>query len=82
MKATDIPTHEFNSIICRLLRYGWRKMYEYENFDAWIDYGKVVLERDGTRLVFEWDNWFEGQVEGPEDTLTALGLRKHLAEPC
>jgi hypothetical protein len=68
----DIPTAQFRDLIEALTRQGWRKTYEYDGFDAWIDYGKVVLKRGGTALIFEWDNWTEGGIEGPRVALEAL----------
>ena len=74
MKVNDIPTPRFSRAIKKLLRAGWSKTYEYDNFDAWIDYGEIVLEQDGVTLVFKWDNWCEGEVEGPDQVLIELGL--------
>ena len=61
----DIPTDQFNSIIETMILAGWEKTYEYSGFDAWVDYAKVKLKKNGTRLLFEWDNWTEGSIEGP-----------------
>ncbi len=70
-----IPTDTFNAIIGDLAREGWRKRYEYRGMDAWIDYGRIVLKRSGQRLVFEWDNWEEGSVEGKPEILAELAAR-------
>ncbi|PKL35976.1 MAG: hypothetical protein CVV44_17260 [Spirochaetae bacterium HGW-Spirochaetae-1] len=69
----DIPTKQFNKIIEELIDSGWKKIYVYNGFDAWIDYGKVKLKRQGIVLTFEWDNWTEGSIEGPHDVIEALG---------
>ena len=69
MKISDIPTETFNQIIKDLRSQGWRKIEEYDGFDAWIDYGKMVLRKNGEELVFEWDNWEEGTVEGADSTI-------------
>ncbi len=60
----DIPTDRFNSIMAGLLQAGWRKTYEYQGHDAWIDYGCVRMRKGRWRLKFEWDNWMEGSIEG------------------
>lgn len=70
----DIPTERFNRIKKDLIADGWRKTYEYAGFDAWIDYGKVKLRKDGVRLTMEWDNWTEGSIEGPASVVEALGI--------
>ena len=75
MKLEDIPTDVFLGVIESHIAAGWRKTYEYENFDAWIDYGKVILAKDGLKLVFVWDNWMEGRIEGPELVLQAIEAR-------
>ena len=72
----DIPTEKFNGIIESLMNDGWKKTYEYNGYDAWIDYGKVKLRKDGFRLVFEWDNWTEGSIEGKPSQLDAIA-REH-----
>lgn len=68
----DIPTAEFNEIIESLIKSGWKKTYEYGGFDAWIDYGKVILKNKNEKLIFEWDNWFEGSIEAKEKTLDKI----------
>jgi hypothetical protein len=62
MKVVHIPTDIFNRMVKELCAEGWRKTEEYDNFDAWIDYGMVVLQKGGNGLRFEWDNWMEGQL--------------------
>lgn len=37
-----------------------------------VDYGKIVLKRDGSTLNFEWDSWTEGGIEGPRVELEAI----------
>jgi hypothetical protein len=47
MLICNIPTETFNRIVKDLRADGWRKAAEYDGFDAWIDYGMIVL-RKGT----------------------------------
>ncbi len=61
----DIPTDKFNALAGRLIGSGWKKTYEYTGFDAWIDYGRIKLRKDRSKLNLEWDNWTEGSIEGP-----------------
>jgi len=68
----DIPTDDFNRILEFHLRNGWVKTYEYDGFDAWIDYGKVKLAKDGLELKFEWDNWCEGEISGKAKGIDSL----------
>ena len=65
----DIPTDAFNALARQLIASGWKKTYEYTGFDAWIDYGRIKLRKNGSRLNFEWDNWTEGSVEGPRQII-------------
>jgi hypothetical protein len=69
----DIPTEQFKHIAEDLIAAGWRKTYEYIGIDAWIDYGKVKLRKDGVRLTMEWDNWTAGSIEGPRVVIESLG---------
>ncbi|MDO6720310.1 hypothetical protein Q4575_12910 [Psychrosphaera sp. 1_MG-2023] len=71
----DIPTDNFNRILEFHLKNGWIKTYEYDGFDAWIDYGKVKLSNEGRKLKFEWDNWREGEISGKASDVEALAAK-------
>ena len=75
----DIPTEQFNSIIESMISLGWKKTYEYSGFDAWIDYGKIKLKKNRTKLTFEWDNWTEGSVEGPSKEIAKIADTHNLS---
>lgn len=75
MLVTDIPTATFNQIIEDLRGSGWKTISEYAGMDAWIDYGKVVLRLGSVKLTFEWDNWFEGNIDGPDVVVKELQER-------
>jgi len=66
MKIDNIPTGVFDEILKRLVKSGWVKTYEYDNFDKGIDFDKIILAKEGRELTFEWDNWMEGEVNGQE----------------
>lgn len=74
----DIPTEEFNRILECFLQNGWAKTYEYDGFDAWIDYGKVKLAKEGRELKFEWDNWSEGEISGKADDIDLIASKHGL----
>jgi len=74
----DIPTEQFGQIAEELLALGWKKVYVYDGFDAWIDYGKVTLRKGMCKLTLEWDNWTEGSIEGPRKIVEALGYKRNL----
>ena len=69
----DIPTERFNALVDQLVGDGWCKTREYDGVDAWIDYGRINLEKDAIKLTLEWDNWTEGSIEGPRDVVERLG---------
>ena len=71
----EIPTDDFNHILEFYLSNGWQKTYEYDAFDAWIDYGKVKIEKEGSELKFEWDNWCEGEVSGKANEIELLAKK-------
>ena len=75
----DLPTARLNRLVEELVATGWRKTSEYDGFDAWIDYGRIILRRDGVRLTLEWDNWTEGSVEGPRRAVEAIAEEHRLA---
>lgn len=72
MIIEDIPTDIFNRIVTDLREDGWITVSEYDGMDAWIDYGRIVLQKEKSSLLFEWTNWFEGSVEGTNELLRSL----------
>jgi hypothetical protein len=72
MEISDIPTEKFTEIIHSMIAGGWTQTYVYNGMDAWIDYGEVRLTDGITNLVFEWDNWYEGIIKGPEEALIKI----------
>ena len=68
----DVPSDQFISIVEDYVKQGWVKTYEYDGFDAWIDFGKIKLKKDSEKLVFEWDNWSEGEITGKVQELQKL----------
>jgi hypothetical protein len=69
---TDIKTETFNKLIADLRVEGWVKALEYDNIDAWIDYGMIILRRDKQRLKCTWTNWEEGTIEGSPELVDEL----------
>jgi hypothetical protein len=78
MQIEDIPTATFNLIVDELKADGWEITEEYDGFDAWIDFGRLLMVKDGVSLKLEWDNWMEGIVEGPEDIVEDIRRRHQL----
>ena len=78
MTLSDIPTDTFNLIVEELRSHGWKKIDEYKGFDAWIDYGMILLHKESVNLKFEWDNWTEGEIHGPDTVLHEIKERHHL----
>lgn len=75
----DIPTQQFNNLLESLIDSGWVKIYVYDGFDTWIDYGEVRLRKNGTILKCEWDNWTEGSVEGPANFIQEIAENNGLS---
>ncbi|MGN6386377.1 MAG: hypothetical protein ACTHMT_09070 [Verrucomicrobiota bacterium] len=71
-KISGIPTEAFKDILKILRAEGWKTVQEYDGFDAWIDYGMVILQMGEKVLRFEWDNWMEGTVEGQKDVVEEI----------
>ena len=65
----DIPTETWNQLMDKLLKQGWKAVYRYDAFDAGIDFDLVVLKKGEARLYMGWTNWFEGEIQGEEESL-------------
>ena len=70
--SEGIPTSRFNEILAAYIGSGWEKQYEYDGMDAWIDYGRVDIEKGSGQLRFEWTNWLEGEISGPPNVLREI----------
>jgi len=81
VRIDDIETDVFNSIIDDLIEQDWNAKNTYNEFNAWIDYGRIVLRRKGAKLIFEWDNWTEGVVKGPNEIVSRIASDYDLKKP-
>ncbi len=63
------------------LEVGWRAVFVYDGMDAWIDYGRVDLEKEGLKLCFEWTNWDEGEISGHDALIEDIKQTFHLESP-
>ena len=77
-KIENVETETWHRVIEDLLAEGFVEVYRYDGFDAGIDYNRFELRNpsDDERVVFEWDNWTEGEIWGAPERLEAL-LQKH-----
>lgn len=73
-KIENIKTETWHRIMSDLRRSGFREIYRYEGADAGIDYSRYDLmnQADDELIVFEWDNWGEGEIKGPPSRLETL----------
>ena len=74
----EVETKLFNTIIADYIAEDWDKQYEYDGVDAWIDHGKVKLTNGSRKLIFEWDNWMEGEIYGKKDEIFVIAERYKL----
>jgi hypothetical protein len=80
-RINTVSTERFNEVLAACKRDGWRITYEYDGWDAWIDYGRVDLMKDDSKLRFEWTNWREGEILGPGALLRRLAEQYKLPQP-
>lgn len=72
MVVIHIETKQWNTILDYCIKNGWNIEYKYDQFDAGIDYDLIVLKKGKTILMFGWDNWIEGEIQGPEELIRNL----------
>lgn len=82
-KLQNVETKTWHRIIEDLESQGFKEVYRYDGMDAGIDYSRFDLKHpaDGELVLFEWDNWMEGEVSGAPARLEALREKYQLAEP-
>lgn len=80
-KIEHVETEVWHRVIEDLEAEGFEEVYRYGGMDAGIDYGRFDLKNAADELVvFEWDNWAEGEIRGAPARLEALREKYQLAE--
>lgn len=81
-KIENIRTETWRRIIEDLKASGFEEIYRYGGADAGIDYNRYNLmnQADGELVIFEWDNWMEGEIKAVPSRLEALREKYQLSE--
>ena len=80
-KIEHVETETWHRVIEDLEAEGFEEAYRYGGFDAGIDYSRFDLKNRGEELVvFEWDNWAEGEIRGEPRRLEAIREKFQLHE--
>lgn len=82
-KIENIKTATWHRIIEDLVGSGFAEVYRYGGADAGIDYGRydLVSQSGDEVIIFEWDNWGEGEISATRPRLEALRQKYKLPEP-
>jgi hypothetical protein len=81
-KIEHVETETWHRVLEDLEAEGFEEVYRYGGFDAGIDYSRFDLKNRADELVvFEWDNWAEGEIRGAPERLEALREKYQLSEP-
>lgn len=70
--ATGIDTQKWYSIIKTLKKKGWKVITKYNQFDKGIDFDLYELRLNNEKILFAWDNWFEGEIKCNESRMSKL----------
>lgn len=81
-KIEGIKTEIWHRIIEDLKGLGFKEIYQYDGMDAGLDYNRYDLmnQADNELVVFEWDNWMEGEIKAMPSRLAALREKYALPE--
>lgn len=73
-KIENIKTETWRRIMEDLGASGFEVIYQYEGMDAGVDFNRYDLmnRADGELIIFEWDNWSEGEIKAAPSRLEAL----------
>ncbi|HEX8556904.1 MAG TPA: hypothetical protein VF668_02320 [Pyrinomonadaceae bacterium] len=82
-RIENIKTETWRRIIADLEAAGFEETYGYDGPDAGLDYNRIELTRrgGGEVVVFEWDNWSEGEIRAAPPMLEALREKYGLTAP-
>ena len=79
--ATDIKTEDWYSIIESLKKDGWEVTTEYNQFNKGIDFDLYELTQNREKIIFAWDNWFEGEIKCTEQRMRNLETTFKFGKP-
>ncbi len=73
-KLENVKTETWHRIIRDLKSSGFEEVYQYDGMDAGIDYNRRELmnRASGELIIFEWDNWTEGEITAAPQRLEEL----------
>ena len=82
-KIENIKTEIWHKIIDDLKALKFKETYHYDGMNAGIDYDRYdLMSHAGDELIiFEWDNWMEGEITATPSRLEALREKYQLSEP-
>ncbi len=82
-KIENIQTETWHRIRRDLKALGFEEVYRYAGMDVGIDYNRYdLLNRANDELViFEWDNWDEGEIRATAPRLESLREKYQLSAP-
>lgn len=82
-KIESIKTETWRQIIEDLKASGFEEIYQYGGMDVGIDYNRcdLVNRADDELIIFEWDNWMEGEIKALPPRLEALREKYRLSKP-
>ncbi|MCG8612622.1 MAG: hypothetical protein MI864_19095 [Pseudomonadales bacterium] len=74
LQIEDIETDLGGRILDDLKSKGWKVVSKYSPFafDKGIDFDRYTLSKNGQRVEFEWDNWLEWKITGPEPVIKEI----------
>lgn len=73
MNIEFVNTNLGEKIIKDLKKSGWIIIDKYPMvFDKGIDNDFYILKRENIILRFEWTNWFEWEISGPDESISEL----------
>lgn len=81
-KIDNVKTEIWHQIMDDLKAVGFEETYLYCGMDAGIDYSRydLVNRADKELVVFEWDNWSEGEIKAARSRLESLREKYQLSE--
>jgi hypothetical protein len=81
-KIESIKTETWHQVFEDLMVVGFKEIYRYGGIDAGFDYSRYDLlnPADNELVIFEWNNWMEGEITGTSSRLETLREKYKLPE--
>ncbi len=66
MLISEVSIDALRTILSDYQKDNWRKVEDWWGVAGSVEYGVIKLQKENVTLKFDYDNWTEGNIQGPD----------------